>query len=95
MKRPTRLWCVKHSTRISRSGGMRWAVWSGSILVPSIGRMNARNNVALHRNKKMLIQLLLLTLLQDSTKVESGEVSGKVAGIADGDTITILTAEKK
>ena len=43
----------------------------------------------------MLIQLLLLTLLQDSTKVESGEVSGKVAGIADGDTITILTAEKK
>ena len=43
----------------------------------------------------MLIQLLLLTLLQDSPKAEPGEITGKVVSIADGDTITILTAEKK
>ena len=43
----------------------------------------------------MLIQLLLITLLQDSPKVEPGEITGKVVSIADGDTITILTAEKK
>jgi micrococcal nuclease len=43
----------------------------------------------------MLIPLLVITLLQDLPKVESGKVSGKVVSIADGDTITILTAEKK
>lgn len=43
----------------------------------------------------MLIQLLLITLLQESHKAEPGEITGKVVSIADGDTITILTAEKK
>ena len=43
----------------------------------------------------MLIQLLLITFMQDSPKPEPGEITGKVVSIADGDTITILTAEKK
>ena len=44
----------------------------------------------------MLIQLLLVAMIcQDSPKAEPGEITGKVVSIADGDTITILTAEKK
>ncbi len=44
-------------------------------------------------NSVILIASLLLA--QDSPKAEPGEITGKVVSIADGDTITILTAEKK
>lgn len=46
----------------------------------------------------MLNSLILIAsflLAQDAKNAEPGEITGKVVSIADGDTITILTAEKK
>jgi endonuclease YncB( thermonuclease family) len=44
---------------------------------------------------KMLLSLLVLLLFHLSPAIASSTYQGKVVGITDGDTLTLLTAEKK